>query len=50
MAMSFRGAYALSDRVSVSMSAQNANFGSGEVTNVNTETEQRVWFGLTGRF
>jgi iron complex outermembrane receptor protein len=50
VALSFRAGYRLNDHVSVSLSAQNANFGGGEVTNVNTESESRFWFGLTGSF
>ena len=47
VALSARAAYRINDHLELAVTGQNANFGEGEVTNVNTQTQSRVWFGLS---
>ncbi|WP_300532191.1 TonB-dependent receptor [Maricaulis sp.] len=50
LAASFRAGYRISDHVNVSLNAQNANFGSGEITNVNYQPASRTWLQLSTAF
>ena len=50
LAVSLRGAYEINDHFEISLNAQNANFGDGEVTNANHQTESRVWVSLSAGF
>ena len=50
LSASFRAGYRLNDHVGVSVNAQNANFGDGEVVNVNYQPGARYWVQLTASF
>jgi len=49
MAISLHGGWAFTDNVEFSVSAQNINFGNGEVVNVNYENEAVTWATLRVR-
>ncbi|WP_339737266.1 TonB-dependent receptor [uncultured Maricaulis sp.] len=50
IALSMRAGYEINDHFTVAVNAQNANFGSGEVTNTHHQTESRVWVSLSAGF
>jgi iron complex outermembrane receptor protein len=48
--LSFRGAYEVNDHFTVSVNAQNANFGDGEITNTYGQNESRFWLSIAAGF
>lgn len=50
LAASFRAGFKVNDHVNVSLNAQNANFGSGEIANVNYQPASRTWLQLSTSF
>lgn len=50
IALSGRASYALSDNLALSLTAQNVNFGNGEMTTPVYETEARYWLSLRASF
>ena len=50
ISFSGRASYALSDNLDLSLTAQNVNFGDGELTAPVYETEARYWVSLRANF
>ena len=50
ISFSGRASYALSDNLDLSLTAQNVNFGDGELTTPVYETEARYWVSLRANF